>query len=335
MFVSLSACSIQPGYEGAPEGMRPINEGDEGAILYVPISWSVETSTGVPMAYCSSTDRTTVTLTTVSKEVSGELDAKAYFESYIESFKSAITDFTFVKEKEDDPDYTTRLIGGEGAYIYTYSGKVAELEYKFRQALFKNLETGRIYIITYSSSNRFDDHIDELNTIYDNFRFVTESIPMKDTAHIETPSTEGIEVPEGMKLVSSGYTDYLLFVDSGWVPTVTTGMTSAHAPSDVSKSISCMVFTSRIANYDEYWDSYAKDVQNTFGNIAYESEQKFVETEIAGIASRVYTYSVQISGKTTYFAQYLTIREGQVYLITASSDSYESAKSINFELKFK
>ncbi len=337
VFATFTACSLQPGYEGAPEGMRPINEGDEGAILYVPSAWSVETSTGVPTAYVSSNDRTTVTLTTVTSEANGGLGAKDYFESYIEIFKSSIPEFKFVKEKEEDKNYTNRLIANVGAYVYTYSGKVAGLDYKFRQALL-NDDKGTIYIITYSATSElFDRHTEELNEIYDNFRFVTESIPMRDATEIETPDTEGITVPDGMKLISSVHTDYYLFASNDWIPTVTTGMTSAHAPNDVTKSISCAVFTlsSEKADFDVYWETYESDVKNTFGNISYESEAKFSETEINGLTERCYTYSVQMSGKTTYYAQYLTIRGGQIYIVTASSDSYSSAKDIKFELRFK
>ncbi len=336
VLAAFTACTIQPGYEGAPEGMRPINEGKEGAILYVPSGWSVETSTGVPTAYYSSKDRSTVTLTAVSAEASGGLDAKSYFESYIENFKTAITDFAFAKEKEEDPDYTNRLIANVGAIIYTYSGKVAELDYKFRQALLKNPKDGTLFIITYSATaSLFDNHTEELEEIYDNFRFVTESIPMKDTTQIENPSTEGVTVPDGMKLISSVHTDYYLFVKNDWVPTVTTGMTAAHAPNDALTNISCTVFTEYTIDFDAYWTSYEKDIKNTFGNITYENDSRFTELKIDGIPARAYTYSVEMSGKTTCYAQYVTIREGQVYLVTVSADSFDLIKEVKFELRFK
>ncbi len=337
VFASLSACTIQPGYEGAPEGWRPVNEGDEGAILYVPIEWSVETSTGVPTAYYSSNDRSSVTLTTVSKETAGELDAKSYFESYIDTFKASITDFKFVKDKEEDPNYTNRLIAGVGATVYTYSGKVAGLDYKFRQALLKNPENGCIYIITYSASDMlYSKHIEELDKIYDNFRFVTESIPMKDTVRPTAPDSEGIEIPDGMKLVSSNYTDYLFFVQKDWVATVTTGMTSAHAPEAYTKNISCTVFTAELETLDEYWTGYESDIKNTFGNMTYENEEtKFTESKLGGVNARTYTYSVTVSGKTVYYTQHIAVFNGQIYIVTAASDSYNSARDIKFEFKFK
>ncbi len=337
MLASIAGCTIQPGYEGAPKNWRPVNEGDEGAVLYVPIEWSVETSTGIPTAYYSSNDRSSVTLTTVSPEASGGLDVKAYFESYIDSFKASITDFAFVKKKEEDPDYSNRLIAGAGATIYTYSGKIADLSYKFRQALLKAPETGVIYIITYSASAElFDKHTDELEDIYDNFKFVTESIPMKDTVRPETPDSDGVEVPDGFKLISSAYTDYYFFVKTDWIATVTTGMTSAHSPEATAKNISCTVFTAEFEQLDEYWSGYETDIKSTFGNMTYENEaQKFTETKLDEMTARLYTYSVTLSGKTTYYAQYVTVYYGQIYLITAASDSFESARGIEFSFGFK
>jgi len=52
---AFAGCTIKPYYEGAPEGMRPINEGEEKAILYVPDTWQVDTSTGIPTAYSPQT----------------------------------------------------------------------------------------------------------------------------------------------------------------------------------------------------------------------------------------------------------------------------------------
>ncbi len=337
VFSALAGCTIQPGYEGAPENWRPVNEGDEGAILYVPIAWSVETSTGVPTAYVSQNDRTTVTLVTVPAESTKGLEPRAYFESYIESFKSSITDFKFEKEKEEDPDYTNRLIAGVGATVFTYSGKIAGLEYKFRQALLKNSETGCIYIITYSADiSLFDQHLDELNNIYNNFRFVTDPIPMKDTVRPETPDSEGVEVPEGMKLISSAHTDYYFFVKSDWIPTVTTGMTSAHAPDSSDNNISCTAFTADFENLDDYWKEYEEDIKNTFGNMTYENgDKKFTETKLDGLLAKLYTYSVTMSDTTTYYAQYVAVYSGQIYFITAASNSFDSARSIEFEIRFK
>ena len=92
----LASCTVQRAYQGAPEGMRPINEGEEGGILYVPIAWSVDTSTGVPTAYVSEKNRTMITLVTVPADKVPEGGIPAYFDSYRESFASTLKDFKII-----------------------------------------------------------------------------------------------------------------------------------------------------------------------------------------------------------------------------------------------
>ncbi len=337
MLPMLAACSITPGHEGAPEGMRPINEGNEGAILFVPIDWSVETSTGLPTGYYSSNDRTTVTLAAVPAETLGERDIKSYFESYMESLKNAITDFEIIKEEGVTSDYTTRLIAGQSCYVYTYKGKVAELEYKFRQALLKNPKSGDLYIITFSSEiSLFDTHEDEFKEIYDNFKITEETVPVFGKVEIETPSTEGIEIPEGMKLISSVNTDYRFFVKTDWIPTVTTGMTAAHAPGEPAKTVSCAAFNMTSESLDTYWEDFEKDLKNTFGEnaIEYESETKFTEKEYGIYKARVYSYSVKMADATYYYSQHILVRTGYIYIVTATADSFDAAKAIDFDISF-
>ena len=83
---SLTACSVQKAYEGAPEGMRPINDGSDGAILYVPSAWSVDNSLSVPMGYVSAQNRTMVTLVYVRSEEVGERKVPEYWNAYKEQF---------------------------------------------------------------------------------------------------------------------------------------------------------------------------------------------------------------------------------------------------------
>ena len=336
-----SACTIQPGYEGAPKGMRPINEGEEGAILYVPMGWSVETSTGVPTAYYSSNDRSMITLVRVSAQEAGEVNAQQYWESYREVFAAELKDFAIVKASEDAKDYTTRLIAEQPTYIYDFTAKITNLSYKFRQAVLKHPETGDIYLITYSAlTDLFDSHLDALDDAYDNFRFVNEKIPMKDTTGIITPDTNGIDIPDGYKLISNDFVDYYFFVPSDWTPTVTTGMTAASAPGgNITVNVMAFEFTMKSTDesddkstdnsldsllnksLNDYWKKYEADLISTFGAVTFaDPENKFTEADFDGYKGRLYTYSITHNSKTNKYSQYITINGGYIYLVTFSAD---------------
>lgn len=325
VFSALVSCTVQPGYEGAPENMRPINEGDEGAILYVPINWSVETSTGVPTAYYSSRDRSMITLVTVDASDVGDMDPQQYWESYRTVFTAELKDFAISKESEEAKDYTTRLIAEQPSYIYDFTANITNISYKFRQAVLKHPESGDIYIITYTASAEvFDSHLDDLTKVYDNFRLVTESIPMADKTELLLPSTEGIEVPEGYTLISNDYVDYYLFVPSDWTPIVNTGMTAASAPGNGSVSVNAIAFETTIVSLDEYWTEYETNLYATFSQISFpDPESKFTDIKLDGYDGRCYTYSITHNSVTNTFSQYITIIGGYVYMLTFCAESAE------------
>ena len=196
MLGAFASCTVQRAYQGAPEGMRPINEGDEGGILYVPIAWSVDTSTGVPTAYVSDKNRTMITLLTVAADKVPEGGITAYFDSYRESFASTLKDFKIIKESDEASDYTTRMISTAGAYIYEYSGSVTNIKCKFKQAFFLHPENGTLFIITYSAiENVYENYLktlteEEKQVYYQNLRSM---IAYASILPREVPDTAGAE----------------------------------------------------------------------------------------------------------------------------------------------
>lgn len=328
---ALSACTIKPYYEGAPEGMRPINEGDDFAILYVPENWLVDTSTGVPTAYFSTTDRSMVTLVTVKADALAGRSIPEYWESYKETFNTSVKDFKIIKANETDSDYTTRLIAERSTYVYDYTATVTGLEYKFRQALLTHPDTGDLFIITYSTvGEAFDKHLDDLGDIYNNFAFVTEKIPMTDKTTVTLP--ENVSAPEGYVTVSSEFVDYLLFIPSDWVPLVNTGMTAAHAPESKSVNVNASAFNTTLANLEEYWTGYETDLIATFGAVTYaDSDAKYQECKLDGYDARKYSYSLNVRGSVYNYEQYITIKGGYIYLLTFCSPDSITAPTDEFK----
>ena len=325
--VSLTACSVQKAYEGAPEGMRPINDGADGAILYVPSAWSVDNSLAIPMGYVSAQNRTMVTLVYVDAEDVNGRTAPEYWDSYKEQFTSTMTDFTVVKENEEAKDYTTRLIAGKDAYEFEFKGKVTALDYHFRQALVKD-DKGGIFIITFSAyEDNYAGVIDVLtDSIYPNFAFVDKIIPAPDDSTLEPGIDETVTVPEGMQLLSNKAVDYIMFVPSDWSITVNTGMSAANAP-EGSASVSVVGFDIRTADTDAFWAGYEADIKATFGNMTYLSEEnKYTSVTLAGYeGARTYNFTVDRGGAVYRYAETVLIRDGYVYLITYSAKSDDFA----------
>ena len=319
---AFSGCTVQKAYEGAPEGMRPVNEGNEGGILYVPIAWSVDTSTGVPTAYVSAQNRTMITLVTVSKETVAGKSIPEYFDSYRESFAQNLKDFKMIKESDEASDYTTRMIANAGAYVYEYSGTVTNIKFKFKQAFFTHPENGTLFIITYSAvSNLYENYLETLDDAYDNFKFVTEPIPMVDKIQIDLPGTDGTDVPEGYTLISNEFVDYRFFVPKTWSPSVNTGMSAAYANSSKKVTANVMAFNTSFTSLDEYWTGYEADLIATFGEVSYTTEAKYTDSKLGGLDSRNYSYKIKQSGVEYIYNQHTVIYNNYVYMLTFCCES--------------
>ena len=338
----LASCSVQKSYEGAPENMRPINDGADGAILYVPSAWSVDTSLSIPMGYVSADNRTMVTLVYIKPEEVGEKTVPEYWSAYKSQFETTLKEFKIVKENDADKDYKTRLIANKDAYEFEFVGTVTTLSYHFRQALLKD-DKGGIFIITFSAyESNYNDVVEVLTEdIYPNFTFVNATIPVEDNNTLEEEAVN-VDVPEEMQLLSNKAVDYYMFIPKSWNVTVNTGMSSAKAPAS-SASVSIVAFDIRTTDVDGFWSGYEADIKNTFGNMTYVSEEnKYENVTLDGYESaRKYNFTVE-NGETVYrYSETVLIRNGYIYLITYSAKAEEfSATESDYikmltEFKFK
>lgn len=332
----LASCSVQKAYPGAPDGMRPINDGSIGAVLFVPSYWSVDTSAVIPMGYVSTNDRSNVTLAYVSADELGGRSPQEYWSNYAEQFRAVMTDFTIVKESESAKDYSTRLIANRDAYEFEFTGTVTGLEYHYRQALLR-ADDGGLYLITYSATEeKYSTHLDILfDDIYGNFTFTSDILSVEDNNTLPPDGDEGVSVPDGMQLISNGAVDYLMFVPESWSVQANTGISSARVSETDASTVSAIAFSSQYSwreefrdlsetdirkkLIDEFWSSRETDISDTFGGITYTSESKFTDTSVDGYYARTYAYSLRRDSDVYSYRETVLIRDNYVYIITYCS----------------
>ena len=119
---ALASCTVTKKYPGAPEGMRPVNDGSNGVIMYIPSNWSIDNSSGVPTAYFSFVDDTMVSLITVPAEELGNRTIPQYFAEYKTKFEAMDKGFTIIpysSELEYTPIENPTLYGDMLEYRYT------------------------------------------------------------------------------------------------------------------------------------------------------------------------------------------------------------------------
>ncbi len=338
----LASCTIQRAYEDSPKGMRPITDGSEGAVVYVPIDWTVDTSTGVPTAYFSNKDYSMITLTTVNADKVAGLSPLQYYENQISKLAQELPEFEIVKKSDGTKDYESGMIGGRTCYTFEFTAKITGTTHKFSQTVVDSPKNGNIFIITYSAHTEvYDSHYSVFTDAKENFKFVDEPIKMIDKRPITLPSTEGIEVPSGFKLISNKESDYLMFVPESWTPKISTGMTAANSSASASISVNAMSFNTTFTALDDFWNGYKADLTATFASFT-PADPEYTDCTVDGYAARKYTYTLVNNGCEYRYEQYVLIRNGYVYLVTfcCKSADYNDTLAAEFnsiisEFKFK
>ena len=253
--LSLSAC----GDGDVPDGMQYVSGSDaEGYYFYAPEAWVVANVENIDTVYVSRIDNTSVSLVEIEADSFGtvseggctnteckgaSLDGKAhyflyhYFDDSKASFPASLSasagaDVIFGAEGEG----ADRAVKYEFSYVYTdigYGDETADATCGFIQ--YYLLHDGAYYLMTYSavkdvpeglSTSKYDQHLEELDTIVDNFRFVTKS---GDTTADE--KTEGERDEDGYVLVTdSRYSGFDFYAPEGYEVDFTSGIVSVSAP---------------------------------------------------------------------------------------------------------
>lgn len=355
----LASCTVTKKYPGAPDGMRPVNDGSNGVIMYIPSNWSVDNSSGVPTAYFSFVDDTTVSLITVP---AAELEGKTiqqYFEEYKTKFEAMNKEFTIIpysSELEYTPIENPSLYG-DIMLEYRYTLKISDSKtYGFAQTFFKTSENSDLYVITYSSpTSKFETHYSDVVKTYTTIKVVTEVEPLPEDDELPKPIFTTVEgTPEGYSAIAGEHIDYVLFVPSDWVPLVNTGITAASKGdnSTVSCSVTAFAFQNNdyyidAGDYDSFFAAHEQSIKDTFGNISFaDADKKYEKVDFAGYtktvkdanendvenptAPRKYVYSIEVNGISYTYEQYVTLRNAEVVLLTFSCKSvdYEASKPI-------
>ncbi len=348
---SLTACSVSKAYPGAPEGMRPCNDGSNGVIMYVPSEWSVDTSTGIPTAYFSYTDSTMINMVTVSKDEICDKTIPEYFDEYKSTFEVSTQDFKLITNNDTTEfAYYENISEGINIYEYRYSFKLttssnSSTVYQFAQAFFKTSESSDLYIITYGTTEkRFKSHEEDLTSVYKNLKIVTEPVSMGDDELPKAEFTADTNAPEGYSAITGEHLDYVLYVPNDWTPVVNTGITAASKSN--APTVSCNVTAFSFKNNDKYFDGKDYDsffektessLKEVFGNVTFENEEaKYEKVAFGGYtdtesetAPRKYAYKISVNGTEYSYTQYIVIRNGYVYILTLCCTSDEYASSIS------
>jgi hypothetical protein len=147
---------------------------------------------------------------------------------------------------------------------------------------------------------------------------------------VSSCSGSGVEIPDGMQLVSTGDVAYNFFVPGGWVPTENNGIFGAYySNSDKSNmTVSSLYPTDELMSIGDYWKALEASYSETFKNFEIIEAPENNETNIifGERGAFKYVFSADIDGESYKMMQILTVDGSLFYTFTytAKADLYES-----------
>lgn len=320
----LCACSTEKTDSGVsvPAGMQVLREGD-GYVCFVPTDWKLGHRFGVDYAYldyyyCS---------ISISDSATNLTDPADAFKADLEGFRTNFSDFELLSPEDGD----TITFGLDTSYqyagvAYTYKMTVDGVQNKYRQCL--AIRDGKLYILTYTADAEgvYDQYIDAFENVIADFFFTSDAKGSDPT--ITLPPTDGIDIPDQMKLISNTtYVDYLLFVPESWTVTASDGLSAAHASDPrvgVNASSHSPGTTSTIGDYfNNYIEALSKNVAELQVIERYEvtSTNDGEILRLGDAPAFRYTFTCKWMGVEYKFVQYVAISNSEMHYLTFSAPS--------------
>ena len=321
---AFSACSEK---SDAPEGFQLIAcEGDKFR-LYVPTQgWSPNTESGTTSALFSANP--VVSVNVFVADDAGEMSVEEYW---------AYCDANF-KEELGEENYKCLgsekvTLGGQPAHKFVYEVKtdlfVADedgqpITYKVMTILCSY--KGEMYVFSYNApaEEHFDMHLEEIegeNGMLAHFRF---DVPYSGEGKVYP---DNVEIPEGMKLISTDERPYRFFVPESWVTNTKADFSAAYYSSTDSSNVSLQYLILDSFEMDKTVEEYFTECEERYEKV-FESYTLLSTEDITmdGVAAKKYTYTI-VSGGVEYKQMQAIVEKGSTMYVltyTALPENFDS-----------
>lgn len=314
--------------DDTPDGYQLVAcEGDKFR-LYVPTQgWSPNTTGGVTSAFFSMNENSSVAVYVADD--AAEMSVEEYWEKCNLTFEKELDEYSFSGKSE------SVVLGGQPAKKYVYSAKVTLTEYGVAEtATYKFMTVlcryeGEMYVFVYSAPEEYyDSHIQDVEGdeagkgIIPYFKFADPYSSGKTKEY-----SDKVEVPEGMKLISTDERPYRFFVPESWKVNDRADISAAYFSDTDSSNVSLqfhIIDNDRIdTTVEEYFAECEKTYKNIYASYALESAE---DITMDGVAAKKYTYTV-VSGGVEYKQMQAIVEKGGAFYVltyTALAENFES-----------
>ena len=321
---AFTACSEQ---SDAPEGFQLVAcEGDKFR-LYVPTQgWSDNTESGTTSALFSATP--VVSVNVFVADDAGEMTVEEYWTHCNTNFKKELGE-----ENYEFRGFEATTLGGQPAkkFIYEVTTDLFVADEDDQPVTYKVMAIlcrykGEMYVFNYTApaEEYFDMHLEDVEGeggILDYFRF---DVPYSGKGKVYP---DNVEIPDGMKLISTDERPYRFFVPEGWVTNNKADFSAAYYSSADSSNVSLQYLILDSFEMDKTVEEYFTECEERYKKV-FESYELLATEDITmdGVAAKKYTYTV-VSGGVTYKQMQAIVEKGSTMYVltyTALPENFDS-----------
>lgn len=290
LLMLLCAVSCNKKNSDVPEDMKSATLPGEPFILYVPVSWSVNTGSGVSGAYVSPNDKIMVSARYFTP-ADPAMTAGDYVTLCAEGYKA--------KEGFAITERISAVLGGKDAVKLTYTvtdnGKTMTC---FQLTALHNGDM--ISLHGYCPTELWEVRKEEFDKIATEFRFCDKTDPQGEVLTDKN-------TPEGFEIASADHIEYRLYVPTAWICNAESGISEAYYPESGKSNVTVTSYT----------PSESISVQDYFARCEEEYRASLPSYErLAGPAERT------VSGRTAYTYVYRSVTDGVEFRIMQTLFAY-------------
>ncbi len=301
-----TACSKKN--DGVPDGMKSTTISGEPFILYVPESWTDNTTSGISSAYYASNETILVSaryFTPTDKE----LTIADYMDVCAARYEEALQSYS-------ETERTPALLGTENAVKLSYTMVKDGVAYTCFQITARH-RGDMISLYGYCPADLYEARTEDYDQIATEFVFCEKADP--NGAEVTDKKT-----PDGMKIASDDHLEYRLYVPKTWICDPESGRSEAYYPESEKSNVSLTSYspTESISVQD-----YFADCEEEYKAVLPEYERlSEEETTVADRLAYSYTYRTVVEGVEFKMMQTVFTYNEIIYSLTytAISDTFDT-----------
>lgn len=294
--------------DDAPDGMQLSSLEGEPFKLFVPDSWTVNTSSGISCAHNSAIDKSMV-----SARYFTPASESTTLDEYIAQLS---LDYAQTLELFNLVSNAPSVLGGNDAKMLIFTAKHEGRDYTFRQIITRH--GGDFVLLTfYCPTELYEDNSSQFDSIASAFVLCEKNTDVGDCVTDK-------KTPDGMKIASADNLEYRLYVPMSWICDSESARSEAYYPESGRPNISVTSYSpDNDMTAQQYFEACEKQYKETLPQYALLGT---AERTVANKSAISYTYKATYGTTNVKIMQTVLVYSGLVYSITytALEDSFDA-----------